>query len=43
MIKQSGGMVVWRNGECGMRDEGMVDWESREVSFGELGNKGIGD
>jgi len=26
-----------------MWDEGMVDWESREVSVGELGNKGIGD
>ena len=26
-----------------MWDEGMVDWKSREVSVGELGNKGIGD
>lgn len=38
VIKRSGGLEEW-----GMWDEGMVDWESREVSVGELGNKGIGD
>ena len=38
MIKRSGGLEEW-----GMWDEGMVDWESREVSVGGLGDKGLGD
>ena len=38
MIKRSGGLDEW-----GMWDEGIVDWESREVSVEELGSKGIGE